>query len=43
MDGDTTHITIQLGYPGADFFVGADPRSDERIKGALNTAGVLQE
>ena len=39
----TTHFTIQLGYPGADFFVGADPRADEQIKAALITAGVLQE
>ena len=43
MGGDTTHFTIQLGYPGADFFVGADPRADEQIKAALITAGVLQE
>ena len=43
MDGDTTHFSIQLGYPGADFFVGADPRSDERIKAALIAAGLLQE
>lgn len=43
MDGDTTHFSIQLGYPGADFFVGSDPRVDERIKAALITAGVLRD
>jgi len=43
IDGDTTHFTIQLGYPGVDFFMGPDPRADERIKAALIAAGVLQE
>lgn len=42
-DGDTSHFGIQLGYPGADFFVGSDRRADERIKTALIAAGVLKD
>jgi len=43
IDGDTNRFGIQLGYPSADFFVGSDPRADERIKAALIAAGVLQQ
>ena len=43
IDGDTIHFTIQLGYPGVDFFVGSDPRADERIKTVLIRAGVLKD
>lgn len=43
IDGDTTHLAIQLGYPGADFFIGADPRADERIKAVLDAASVLRD
>ena len=35
-------LQIQLGYPGADFFHGADPRSDPRILQALDEAGKLR-
>lgn len=35
-------MKIQLGYPGPDFFVGEDPRSDPRIQTALSNAGKLQ-
>jgi hypothetical protein len=35
-------IQIQLGYPGADFFHGDDPRSDPRILQALQQAGKLK-
>ena len=42
MEGGEDMITIQLGYPGADFFVGEDPRSDARILDALRQAGKLR-
>jgi hypothetical protein len=32
---------IQLGYPTAQFFKGADPRGDDRIHAALSAAGKL--
>ena len=35
-------IRIELGYPGPGFFRGEDPRSDVRIKQALEQAGILQ-
>ena len=35
-------ITIELGYPGSDFFTGADPRDDARLMDALDEAGVLE-
>lgn len=35
-------IRIELGYPGADFFRGSDPRSDPRILQALEQAGKLR-
>jgi hypothetical protein len=38
-DGDT--IRIQLGYPGPDFFIGEDPRSDSRILESLEQASLL--
>lgn len=34
-------LRIQLGYPGADFFKGDDPREDRRIRDALATSGKL--
>ena len=42
MDGSIDTITIQLGYPGADFFNGEDPRSDARIIESLRQAGKLR-
>ena len=42
IDGSRDTLTIQLGYPGEDFFTGTDPRSDERIREALLQAGRLQ-
>jgi sulfur carrier protein ThiS len=42
MEGGEDTIMIQLGYPGADFFVGEDPRSDARILDALRQAGKLR-
>lgn len=42
MDGGENTITIQLGYPGKDFFSGEDPRSDARIFEALRQAGKLR-
>lgn len=35
-------MRIELGYPGSDFFQGADPRSDSRIMQALEQAGKLK-
>jgi len=35
-------LHVQLGYPTADFFAVADPRSDSRILDALDTAGKLR-
>ena len=35
-------IQISLGYPGGDFFKGPDPRSDSRIREALERAGKLR-
>lgn len=43
MDGDTTHLSIQLGYPSSDLYIGPDPRADERIKAALGAASVLRD
>ena len=42
MDGEEDTISIQLGYPGADFFSGEDPRSDARILDSLRQAGKLR-
>ncbi len=42
MDGSSDTITIQLGYPGEDFFSGVDPRSDIRILDSLRRAGKLR-
>ena len=42
MDGSIDTITIQLGYPGEDFFSGEDPRSDARILESLRQAGKLR-
>jgi hypothetical protein len=42
MDGSIDTITIQLGYPGSDFFSGEDPRSDARIIESLRQAGKLR-
>jgi hypothetical protein len=42
MDGSIDTITIQLGYPGPDFFSGEDPRSDARILESLRQAGKLR-
>ncbi len=36
-------LRIQLGYPGADFFKGDDPRADKRLKNALDTEGKLAD
>ena len=35
-------VQIQLGYPGPGFFRGEDPRSDARIRAALEGAGKLR-
>jgi len=35
-------IQVNLGYPGASFYRGDDPRSDPRIITALEKAGVLK-
>lgn len=35
-------VQIQLGYPGPSFFRGDDPRSDPRIRGALEAEGKLR-
>ena len=35
-------LRVQLGYPTASFFAGADPRSDSRILDALDAAGKLR-
>ena len=35
-------LSIQLGYPGLDFFTEEDPRSDPRILDALRRAGKLE-
>ena len=42
MEGGEDKITIQLGYPGVDFFVGEDPRADARILDALRQAEKLR-
>ena len=34
-------LRIQLGYPTPKFFRGEDPRSDQRLRGALRTTGKL--
>jgi len=39
LDGNDSVVRIQLGYPGADFFRGTDPRSDPRILDALARGG----
>jgi hypothetical protein len=39
---DRTTIQISLGYPGAPFFTGQDPRSDPRVLQALASAGKLK-
>jgi hypothetical protein len=39
---DRQVIRLELGYPGPDFFVGQDPRSDPRILDALESAGKLR-
>ncbi len=39
---DDLKMEIQLGYPGSDFFIGEDPRSDPRIMDALRQAGKLR-
>jgi hypothetical protein len=36
-------MRIQLGYPGPQFFTGADPRGDERLQAALKAAGMLAQ
>jgi hypothetical protein len=35
-------IEISLGYPGANFYKGEDPRGETRIKDALQKAGKLK-
>lgn len=39
-DGED-QLQVQLGYPGADFFKGDDPRSDRRIRDSLVMSGKL--
>lgn len=41
MNSDRHTIQIQLGYPGPDFFIGEDPRSDSRILESLEQASLL--
>lgn len=36
-------IRIELGYPGAGFYTGVDPRSDKRILQSLEEAGKLKK
>lgn len=40
---DYPFLTLETGYPSANFFRGADPRSDKRIFEALEKAGLLYE
>jgi hypothetical protein len=42
MTGDDQTIQIQLGYPGADFFVGVDPRADPKVIDSLRQAEKLK-
>ena len=42
LGADEPRIAISLGYPGPDFFQGEDPRTDERILAALQSAGKLE-
>ena len=35
-------IKLELGYPGPSFYKGEDPRSEKRIKDALEKAGKLK-
>jgi len=35
-------LIISLGYPTSEFFTGEDPRSDQRLKQALQEAGLIQ-
>jgi hypothetical protein len=42
MNQDAATIQLQLGYPGPNFFVGQDPRSDPRIMSALQQSGKLR-
>jgi len=42
MEAEEDTLRIQLGYPGEDFFIGVDPRSDARILNALQQAGKLR-
>jgi hypothetical protein len=35
-------VRLDLGYPGPDFFTGADPRADPAVLDALEQAGKLQ-
>jgi len=41
MNSDRHTVQIQLGYPGPDFFIGEDPRSDSRILESLEQASLL--
>ena len=42
-DLPANRLRIQLGYPGPQFFTGADPRGDERLHAALKAAGKLTQ
>ena len=39
---ESNTIQITLGYPGVDFYSGADPRDNVRLMRALDAAGVLK-
>ena len=36
-------MQIALGYPGAEFFTGEDPRGNPRLQQALEDAGLIRE
>ena len=36
-------VRIALGYPGANFFKGKDPRPDPRVKASLKATGKLRQ
>jgi hypothetical protein len=40
--GGVERLRIALGYPTPAFFVGADPRGDERVRRALEALGKLR-
>ncbi len=39
----TDRLSLQLGYPSKKFFQGKDPRGDDRVKNALQSAKKLRK